>query len=377
MESGLKADIVTDAVAHGGLEGREVAGRRQIAARGVLGVETTLNGVTGEGDLVLDETERSTGGDAQLQLDQVEAGDQLGDAVLDLQAGVDLQEVEVPGCVEKELGRAGVGIAGSAGETEGSGRHAAAQFGGQTGGGALLNDLLMTALDGAVTLAEVQRGAVGVGDDLHFDVAPADDRAFQEEGAVAEGGLGFPARGGERVRQCVGVIDDAHAPAAPTGGGFNHDGKSEGGDARQKGGVVVRSGKAGEDWQIVVASEAASGGLVADEAQSGGRGTDEDDAGLGAGRGEGRVFREESIAGMDGGRAAVAGGLDEGRDGEIALCGCGGTDAHRFIGGAHVESSAVGVGVDGDRRDAEPLAGPDDAKGDLAAVGDEELREHG
>ena len=235
----------------------------------------------------------------------------------------------------------------------------------------------MTALDGAVTLAEVQRGAVGVGDDLHFDVAPADDRAFQEEGAVAEGGLGFPARGGERVRQCVGVIDDAHAPAAPTGGGFNHDGKSEGGDARQKGGVVVRSGKAGEDWQIVVASEAASGGLVADEAQSGGRGTDEDDAGLGAGRGEGRVFREESIAGMDGGRAAVAGGLDEGRDGEIALCGCGGTDAHRFIGGAHVEGSAVGVGVDGDRRDAEPLAGPDDAEGDLAAVGDEELREHG
>ena len=234
----------------------------------------------------------------------------------------------------------------------------------------------MTALDGAVTLAEVQSGAVGIGDELYFDVTSSDDRAFQEKGAVAEGGLRFPASSGESIRQCGRVIDDAHAPAAPTGGGFNHDGKVERGDAFKKGSVVVRCGKTGEDRQIVFESEAAGGGLIADEPQSGGRGADEGDASLGAGSGEGRVFRDEPITRVDGSRASIVGGLDDSRDGEVTLCGCCGTDAHGFIGGAHVEGSAIGIGIDGDRCDAEPLAGTDDAEGDLATIGDEELWEH-
>jgi len=44
------------------------------------------------GDVVLAEGERFTGGDAQLPLDQVEAGDRLGHRVLHLEAGVDLKE---------------------------------------------------------------------------------------------------------------------------------------------------------------------------------------------------------------------------------------------------------------------------------------------
>ena len=50
-------------------------------------------------DVVLRERQRLAGGDAQLQLDEVEAGDQLGDRVLDLQAGVHLQEEELVGPV--------------------------------------------------------------------------------------------------------------------------------------------------------------------------------------------------------------------------------------------------------------------------------------
>ena len=45
-----------------------------------------------EAHVVLADRERFAGGDAQLELDQVEAGDRLGDGVLDLEAGVDLEE---------------------------------------------------------------------------------------------------------------------------------------------------------------------------------------------------------------------------------------------------------------------------------------------
>ena len=68
--------------------GQEAAGR-------VLGVEPRLDGVPVEGDVALVERQPLAGRDPDLLLDQVEAGDQLGDRVLDLQPGVHLQEEEV------------------------------------------------------------------------------------------------------------------------------------------------------------------------------------------------------------------------------------------------------------------------------------------
>ena len=51
------------------------AGLRQEAAEGVLGVDPGLDRVPVDGDVVLGERQRLAGGDPQLQLDQVEAGD--------------------------------------------------------------------------------------------------------------------------------------------------------------------------------------------------------------------------------------------------------------------------------------------------------------
>ena len=62
------------------------------------------------GDVVLGEVERLAGGDAQLPLDEVESGHELGDRVLDLEAGVHLQEEELAVLVE-ELDGAGVHVA--------------------------------------------------------------------------------------------------------------------------------------------------------------------------------------------------------------------------------------------------------------------------
>ena len=62
-------------------------------------------------DVVLRERQRLAGGDADLRLDQVDAGDHLGHRMLDLDAGVDLDEVEVVVLIDEELDRAGVGVA--------------------------------------------------------------------------------------------------------------------------------------------------------------------------------------------------------------------------------------------------------------------------
>ena len=75
-------------------EGLDRARRRREAPLRVLGVESGLDGVAlRRRRLALEPAAR---GDVQLQLHEVETGRQLGDRVLDLQAGVDLEEGEAP-----------------------------------------------------------------------------------------------------------------------------------------------------------------------------------------------------------------------------------------------------------------------------------------
>ena len=58
---------------------------------------------------------------ADHQLDKVEAGDQLGHRVLHLQAGVHLQEIEIPAGGQDELDRAGAPVIDGPGGPHGGG----------------------------------------------------------------------------------------------------------------------------------------------------------------------------------------------------------------------------------------------------------------
>ena len=60
--------------------------------------------------------------DPELLLDEVEAGDELGDGVLDLDARVQLEEEELT-VGEHELSRAGALVADRAGESHGGFAH--------------------------------------------------------------------------------------------------------------------------------------------------------------------------------------------------------------------------------------------------------------
>ncbi len=70
--------------------GKEPCGR-------IFGVEASLDGVPREGDVGLVVAEGFARGDAQLLAHEVDAGDLLGDRVLDLEAGVHLEEEELAG----------------------------------------------------------------------------------------------------------------------------------------------------------------------------------------------------------------------------------------------------------------------------------------
>src|SRR5688572_25861786 len=175
-------------------EGVDDAGGRREGHR-ILGVDPALNRVTGERHVPLLEGEPFAGRDADLFLDDIDARNPLRDRVLDLDAGIDLEEVEVPLVVEQELEGAGVGVLDRACRVDDRASHLAAHLLGHRYRGAFLEQLLMTPLDRALALAEVHDGTVMVADDLELDVPRILDVLLDVDVANTEGGLRLALRG--------------------------------------------------------------------------------------------------------------------------------------------------------------------------------------
>ena len=164
---------------------------------------------------------------SELGLDQVDAGDLLGDRVLDLQTRVGLEEVEaVIGAVrrvEQELKRAQGRVADVASYADGGLDDGLAGCGLEVRGRRDLDDLLEPALDGALALPEMSNAAVEVADDLDFNVSGAGNELLDVERAGTEchlrlGDAAFPCR-----FEFVDAGHGAGAAAAAAGDGLEHD----------------------------------------------------------------------------------------------------------------------------------------------------------
>ena len=141
----IEGGVHPDAGAAGEVEKFHLAGAGPEIGRGVLGVDAALDGVAGEGHVLLSQVKGQTGGDAQLLTHQIHAGDHLRDAVLHLDPGVHLHEV-VDGLRRFHGGPA----------------HLLPQFRRQAPGGGFLNELLVPALDGAVPVSQMDDVALPV-----------------------------------------------------------------------------------------------------------------------------------------------------------------------------------------------------------------------
>src|SRR5262249_19696521 len=120
----------------------------------VLGRDPTLDRVPLQSHGALPDRERRARRDAQLERYEVDAGDRLGDRMLHLEAGIDLEEVE-RGPGDKKFDRARAPIAYRSGRRDRGAVEGLTKLGGEARRGGFLDDLLVTALDRALTLAEM------------------------------------------------------------------------------------------------------------------------------------------------------------------------------------------------------------------------------
>ena len=191
------AAVQTDAEAARGVVSGDLAVIGGEVVGGILGGDAALDGVavemhvllTGQADL------RAAEGIArrhqQLGADDIHAGDHFGDGVLHLNTGVHLDEVVMAGLVHQKLHRTGADVVDGLGDLHRVLTQSLHRLLGDRPRGRVLHHLLIPALEGAVTLAQMVHVAVLVGQDLHLDVLGLHKELLNKDIAAAEGLLRF------------------------------------------------------------------------------------------------------------------------------------------------------------------------------------------
>ena len=354
-----------DHAAHGARCGEE-------AATGVLAVDPELDRVGVRLGVAV--VEGLAVRDAELLAHEVDAGDLLGHGVLDLQAGVDLEEADVTGRADEELARAGADVAGLLEDGLARAQQLGVLLLGEERRGRLLDELLVAALERAVAGRDDDDVAVLVGEALGLDVARVVEEALDEALAAAEGRHGLADRRVVEVGDLLHGAGDLEAASAAAVCRLDRHGEAvllgELDDLVGAGDRVLR---AGHERGAGLRRDVARLDLVAEGVDRLGAGADPDEARVDHGLGEGRVLGEEAVAGVDGVGAGLAGDVEQLLLDEVALAGGRAPEGVRLVGDLDVQGIPVRVGVDRDRGDPAVRARPRDADGDLTTVCDQDL----
>ncbi len=315
-------------------------------------------------------------GDQDLGADDINACHLFGDGVLDLHAGVHLDEVEFAAVhIHQEFDGAGAFVVHMLADLLSEVAELFTLGLRKVGSGRALHDLLVAALNGAVTFPQVVDVALLITKDLHLDVTGADDHLFEITFAVAESGFGLAAAFANFVGQFRLGLDRAHASAAAAPAGLEHQGVADfGGFFADRIHIVAQHLGRGDDRNAGGDGDATGGGFVAQLAHGFGFGTDKGDAVLFAGIHKIGVFGQEAITGVDGIGARHFGNADDLVDTEIGGYGTEAlANAVGFVCFEAVEAEFVLFGKDSNGLFAHLVGCTHDADGDLATVCDENL----
>src|SRR5829696_3977077 len=130
--------------------------------------------------------------DGELQLDQIDPSDRLGDRMLDLDPRVDLKKSKGAVAAEQKFGGRDPAQPDLRPNSVGVLVQCGPEFGSDIRRGRLFNHLLGAALEGAVAVAECNR-APTVARELHFNVAGIDEFALQVDGCAGARRHALPA----------------------------------------------------------------------------------------------------------------------------------------------------------------------------------------
>ena len=140
----------------------------------------------GDPDIFLAHRERLTGGDPDLLLDEIHIGDRLRYRVFHLDPRVHFHEIEIFLFIQKELDGSRILISDCFRRPDRRLPHLFAEFIGDRRRRGLFKDFLVSSLDRAVALAEMDDISVSVTQDLEFDMARILHKPLDVHGIVGK-----------------------------------------------------------------------------------------------------------------------------------------------------------------------------------------------
>ena len=297
--------------------------------------------------------------------------------MLDLQTGVHFKKVKALVLADHELHRAGALVLHRLGQLHRLLAHGLAGGVADKRAGRFFNHLLVTALDGAFTLVQIEHVTVAVANQLNFNVARLFDKLLDEDAVIAKAVTRLVAATGEAFKRLFVVKSHPQALATAAGAGLDHhrvaDALGNLDSFFRRLNRIVHAGNA-----VHTCGTGQLFGL--DLVTHGGNrivlGTDEDNALFFHPLGKAGVLAQEAVAGMHRLRAGL---LADGNDFfslQVALTAGRGPDVNSLVGQRYVAGVLVGIRVNRHRLDAHPACGEDDAAGDFTAVCDEYFGEH-
>lgn len=197
--------------------------------RGVLGGDSALNSEAPSGDAILGESQllkRRASGNLDLRCDNVDACNLLGNGVLNLDTGVDLDEVVAVLLIDEELSRTSVAVVNRLSQLDGVGQDRITHFYRKVLCRGNFDNLLVSALDRAVALVQMDHVSMVVTKELHLDVLRLVQESLDENGAVSECALRLGSCTLESLLERLLVADDSHTTATTAIRGLNDDGES-------------------------------------------------------------------------------------------------------------------------------------------------------
>ena len=223
----------------------------------------------------------------------------------------------------------------------------------------------------------MNRFAFAIAKHLHLDVARGGQVLFDIDFVIAESRLGLGPGGLERALHVCGGLCHLHAAPATTGGCL-HDDRIADLVAHLPGLGQIRDAtiRAGHARHAKRLDRVLRGDLVSHDADMFGGRADECQSVVLDNLHKSRVFGQESIARMDRLRPRDFAGRDDRGNGQVTVRRRGRPDADRLVGHAHMHCVGIGGGMHGHACHAHFAAGADHAKGDLAAVGNQDLVKH-
>lgn len=273
------------------------------AGRGILSGDTTLDSESSSVDVLLGQAkllESHTSSNLDLSGDNVDTGDLFGNGVLNLDTRVDLNKVVSVLLVDEEFSGTRVTVLDSVGELEGIGQDGLSNGFLEMGSRGDFDDLLVTSLDGTVSLKEMDTVTLTIGKKLDFDVSGSVKESLDKDGTITESTLGLTDSSLKALLETLLVPNDSHTSSTTTHSSLDDD--REPILLNELGSLVIRLDRTrstGDDWNTSLNGKSSGLGLVTEGVDGLGAGTDECDTCIFNLLGELGVLREETVTIID------------------------------------------------------------------------------